>query len=298
MFAEAAQQDEALGSDVARQIRMSRRDKAVQQQCESAANDPATFSKTADKMFSPVKTSTPYKGYDEEYNQTQLLEDPLEVLEAQRAETRRLAEGKKKLEEQEMVKKQKRANEKRKAEEQKRLEEQKEAEARQQAEKDREAAEARKQVENKKKAGEAHRQADQHKKASEARKQAEQKQKAIQHLQAEEQEGIDLANRKAREEREVVEQQAIQPDKLEDLSVQLALLLVRNHRNSLNTYKASKSVGIDNIINIVATGCNEAERMDSDFLQGCVWPYFVRWYHWLTKLRFNAAWLTVMKKCQ
>lgn len=269
---------------------MSRHDKAAQQQCENSADDPATSKKTANKSFSPVKTSTPYKGYDEEDNQTQLLEDPLEVLEAQRAEARRLADEGKRLEEQEKIKKQKRADERKKAEEKKaeerkRLAEQEEAEARQQAEEEREAArarkqaeeeraaaEVRKQVEKQKKAAEQHRQADENKKASEARKLAEEKQKAIELLQAEEQEGIDLANRKAREEREVVGQQAIQPDKLEDLSVQLAMLLVKNNRNSLNTYKASKSVGIDNIINIVATGCNEAERMDSDFLQGCVCP--------------------------
>lgn len=55
-------------------------------------------------------------------------------------------------------------------------------------------------------------------------------------------------------------------DKLIDLNVQLALLVVKNHRKGLNAYKTSKSSGIDKIINIVASGCREADQMDVDYL--------------------------------
>lgn len=87
-------------------------------------------------------------------------------------------------------------------------------------------------------------------------------------MQAEEQKRIKIASRQARVAQEAIIPNEEKPDKLVDLSLQLALLLVQNHRNSLNSYKASKSVGIDNIINIVATGCHEAESIDTEFLQG------------------------------
>lgn len=58
-----------------------------------------------------------------------------------------------------------------------------------------------------------------------------------------------------------------EPDRLVDLSVKLAMLLVKNHRDGLNAYKATKSSGIDKIIDIVETGCREAEQMDIEFLR-------------------------------
>jgi hypothetical protein len=58
-----------------------------------------------------------------------------------------------------------------------------------------------------------------------------------------------------------------EPDRLVDLSVKLTMLLVKNHRNELNAYKISKNTGIDNIINVVAAGCHEAEQMDINLVQ-------------------------------
>lgn len=40
----------------------------------------------ASRSFSPIKTSTPARGYDEAEHQTQLLEDPIEVLQIQQVE--------------------------------------------------------------------------------------------------------------------------------------------------------------------------------------------------------------------
>ncbi|KAK9895761.1 hypothetical protein P389DRAFT_69360 [Cystobasidium minutum MCA 4210] len=153
------------------EVRPSKR--SVKPQPELALIEKA--SKGPNKSLSPVKTSTPYRGYDEEESQTQMLEDPLQALEAQQAEARKIAEAKKK-----------------KAEAQKR---------------------------------------------------------------------IKLAARKTQEEKAIANprEQEEEPDRLVDLSVKLALLLVTNHRKSLDAYKASKSVGIDNIVNIVAIGCKEAE---------------------------------------
>ena len=132
------------------------------------------------KTLSPVKTSTPYKGYDEEEHQTQFLEDPLEALQHQPVEDKKRSTMKHSKQQHEVIAKVTRSSVK--------------------------------------------------------------------------------SDRDDKEDEE--------PDRLVDLSVKLSMLLVKNHRNELNAYKMSKSTGIDNIINVVATGCHEAEQMDINFIQG------------------------------
>lgn len=139
----------------------------------------------ASRSFSPIKTSTPAKGYDEEEHQTQLLEDPIEALQTQQA------------------------------------------------------ANSREKVAIKPAKKQQH-----HERAPVIRE-----------------------VRKKRVSSPESDEVTQEPDKLVDLNVKLAMLLVDNHRTSLKSYKSVKSAGINSIIDIVATGCSEAEQMDINFLQ-------------------------------
>lgn len=55
-------------------------------------------------------------------------------------------------------------------------------------------------------------------------------------------------------------------DTFAELSNRLAQILVQNHRNGLAVYKAAKSEGIGQIIDVVEVGCMEAEEMDTNYL--------------------------------
>lgn len=175
-------QDESdLEDQVQRTARSGRRSRSKKTELRKSDGREGRSAAAPNVTLLPVKTSTPFKGYDEEEHQTQLLEDPLEVLQAQQTtETSRSMQAK-------QVKRQKQAQ-------------------RNAPERFRSNA--------------------------------------------------------------VPEENDQEPDKLVDLSVNLAMLLVKNHRKNMNVYKATKSAGIDNIISIVAAGCREAEQLDVNCLQG------------------------------